>query len=92
MEEDAKLHDKNTDNLGGEPRALLLSQGKISRSLRLGENNAVSDVFDEERHENASHNEGGCGSLVTQVADTLIAEHEEGMGVELTVWVRNGRQ
>lgn len=44
---------------------------------------AVSAVLNEERKENTSHENGGRGSLVRELAKTLVGEHEVGMCVEL---------
>lgn len=77
MKDDAALKDQDSDCLGRET-------GHCTRiGGHLCQDHALSDVLNQERQEDTSHDNGRGGSLVAKTAQALIAKHELGVGVQM---------
>lgn len=83
MEENTALHDQNADNFSGQQGLCLLLPSQRGRGPGFGEDDSLTNVFDEEGEEDSGHEDGRGGCFVAQLADAFVIEHEGGVGKEL---------
>lgn len=83
VKNDTALEDQDGDGLGREAR----HGGRVGGDLCHDE--ALAKVLDQKREEDTGHDNGRRGSLVTKLAQALVAEHELGMGVQVYECCRN---
>lgn len=77
VENDTALKNQNSDGLGREARC----SARVSSNL--GHHEALAEILDQERDEDASHDDSGCGALIAQLSQTLVGEHELRVGVQM---------
>lgn len=75
MEDDTALKDQNGDGVDREDGC----RGRIGG--RFFHNEALSEELDQKRQEETGHYNGRRGTLVLELAQAFVAEHELSMGV-----------
>jgi hypothetical protein len=84
VKDDSGLHNENTDDLAGEESLGALLSTEDCLGTNFGRDDALANVFDEEREEETSQEDSGSGSLIAQVTNAGVTEHHVGMGVKLS--------